>query len=165
MKYVWWIVGATVLIGALILVVVLRPMTPTASMDTVDKPDTSTATDLPTTTDPDADEPTIVSASGRYVDYSADLVEDNGFQTTILFFYAGWCPECRGYDQAINAATLPDGLQILKVNYDDEQDLRQKYGVTIQSSFVRVNAAGDKQKLWNGYGKEKSLDVILENTK
>lgn len=165
MKYIWWIVGAIVLIGLLILVVVLRPMTPTTNMDSSDKKDTSNATDLPMTTDPGVDEPSAVLASGRYVDYSAELVDDNGFQTTILFFYAGWCPECRGYDQAITAATLPDGLQILKLNYDDEQDLRQKYGVTIQSSFVRVNAAGDKQKLWNGYGQEKSLDVILENTK
>lgn len=160
MKYIWWIVGVVVLIGLLVVVVMLRPMTPTTSSDT------SVATDLPASVNqPEGDKNPTILVSGRYTDYISDLVDDEGFQTTILFFYAGWCPECRGYDQAIKAATLPDGLQILKLNYDDEQDLRQQYGVTIQSSFVRVNAAGEKQALWNGYGKEKSLDAILENTK
>lgn len=165
MKYIWWVVGSIVLIGLLVLAVMLRPMTSTTSMDVSGKADTSSATDLPATTNPATDEPSVVLISGRYVNYSADLLDDSGFQTTILFFYAGWCPECRGYDQAITAAKLPDGLQILKLNYDDEQSLRQKYGVTIQSSFVRVNTAGEKQALWNGYGREKSLNVILENTK
>lgn len=161
MKYVWWIVGAIVLTGLLVLVVILRPMTPTTSMDSAD----TAAMDPPATTSPSTDESSTVLASGRYVDYAADLVDDAGFQTTVLFFYAGWCPECRGYDMAINDSTVPDGTQILKVDYDNSQDLRQKYGVTIQSSFVRVNAAGEKQALWNGYGREKSLDAIIENTK
>lgn len=161
MKILWWIIGGVVVIAGLILVVVLRPMTPTTSMNT----DTSTPSDLPATVEPNIEEPASVSASGRYVDYSADLVDDDGFQTTVLFFYAGWCPECRGYDMAINDSTMPDGTQVLKVDYDTSQDLRQKYGVTIQSSFVRVNETGDKQALWNGYGREKSLDAILENTK
>ncbi len=166
MKFLWWIVGAVVLVGLLVLVVVLRPMTSNTAMDAViDDVDVSKVVDVPATTNPSTDTPSVVLASGRYENYSADLVDDSGYQTTILFFYAGWCPECRGYDQAIEAANLPDGLQILKVNYDDAQTLRQKYGVTIQSSFVRVNSAGEKQTLWNGYGKEKSLNAIVENTK
>lgn len=165
MKYILGAVGAVVLIGVLVLVVVLRPMTSNTTMDTTENTDKSTAADLPALSEPSSDTPAVMVASGRYEDYSFDLIDDTGYQTTILFFYAGWCPECRGYDQAIKAASLPDGLQILKVNYDDAQALRKQYGVTIQSSFVRVNGAGEKQKLWNGYGKEKSLDVILENTK
>ncbi len=164
MKYILWVIGIIVLIAALVLVVVLRPMTPKTTMETTQDTQTSTAVDMPAVSQSSADTPVIL-ASGRYENYSSSLVRDTGYQTTLLFFYAGWCPECRGYDQAIKSATIPDGVQILKVSYDDEQTLRKQYGVTIQSSFVRVNAAGDKQTLWNGYGKEKSLDVILENTK
>ena len=109
--------------------------------------------------------PAAAVSPGRYEQYNASLVDDAGYSTTILFFYAAWCPECRAYDQAINAGDLPDGVQILRVTYDDAQDLRQKYGVTIQSTFVRVNSAGEKQVLWNGYGKDKSVTTILENTK
>jgi len=182
MKYIWWIIGAVVLVGVLVLVVMLRPMASTPTMDANTQPDTSNVVDTPPMTNSDNETPNtvevpaaanpstdvpapVVLASGRYQDYSSELVDDSGYQTTILFFYAGWCPECRGYDKAIEGATLPPGVQILQVNYDDAQDLRQKYGVTIQSSFVRVDAAGNKQVLWSGLGKEKSLDAILENTK
>lgn len=166
MKFIWWIVGVVVLIGLLVLVVILRPITTDTAMNAaINDTDSSSVVDVPSQLDSQTDTPTIVFASGRYENYSPELVDDSGYQTTILFFYAGWCPECRGYDQAIKAATLPDGLQILKVSYDDAQELRKQYGVTIQSSFVRVNAAGEKQTLWNGYGKEKSLNAILENTK
>jgi thiol-disulfide isomerase/thioredoxin len=110
-----------------------------------------------------APSPSALSA-GRYQTYEPGLVDDEGYATTILFFYAGWCPECRGYDQAITAGSIPSGVQILQVTYDDAQDLRKKYGVTIQSTFVRVDASGDKQVLWNGYGRDKSLNAILENT-
>jgi len=165
MKHIWWVVGAVVVIGALVLVVALRPMTTNTAMDAVQQTDASIVGEVPAVADPSNDSPAVVLANGRYQEYSSELVDDSGYQTTILFFYAGWCPECRGYDKAIEGATLPPGVQILQVNYDDAQDLRQKYGVTIQSSFVRVDAAGSKQVLWSGYGKEKSLDAILENTK
>jgi thiol-disulfide isomerase/thioredoxin len=115
------------------------------------------------------DEPTtsseVASQPGRYIAYSEAVRADAGYSTTIIFFYAAWCPECRGFDQAINSGTIPAGVQILKVDYDSSQALRQRYGVTIQSTFVRVSSKGDKQTLWTGYGKEKSVDAILENTK
>lgn len=107
-----------------------------------------------------------IAASGRYVDYSDEILSEkcSGYNKTILFFYAPWCPECRGFDQAIKASTVPGGTQILKVDYDSSTDLKKKYGVTIQTTFVRVDENGEKVKLWTGYGAEKSLDLILENT-
>ena len=175
------------LIGSVVAVVALRPMPSVtvmqeapaqvaaeqkdeAEMISAEQPDAETApvvTPQSTTAEPTSPTPApqpVVSA-GRYEDYSASLVDDAGYSTTILFFYAPWCPECRAYDQAIRAGTMPAGVQILRASYDDEQALRQKHGVTIQSTFVRVNSAGDKQVLWNGYGKSKSLDAIIENTK
>lgn len=101
---------------------------------------------------------------GRYVAYSEAARAEAGYATTIIFFFAPWCPECRGFDQAISRGNIPDGTQILKVDYDSSRELRQRYGVTIQSTFVRVSASGDKQTLWTGYGKEKSVDAIIEHT-
>jgi hypothetical protein len=103
-------------------------------------------------------------APGRYTDYSAEAVADECYTDTILFFHAPWCPECRGFEEAIKAGKVPEGAQILKVDYDSATDLRKKYEVTIQTSFVRVDTAGERIKLWSGYGKSKSVDAILENT-
>lgn len=104
-------------------------------------------------------------ASGRYEVYSEASRQDNNYDTTILFFHAPWCPECRAFDEEIKKSGVPDGVQILKVDYDTNQDLRKHYGVTVQTSFVRVNNDGEKQAAWVGYGKTKSVDVIIENTK
>lgn len=101
---------------------------------------------------------------GRYADYGESEIAARGYDETILFFYASWCPECRAFDEAIRESNLQPGVQILKVNYDTATDLRQKYGVTLQSSFVSVNDNGEKIVYWQGYGKDKSVDAILENT-
>lgn len=102
--------------------------------------------------------------AGRYADYDEASISEKGYNDTVLFFYASWCPECRAFDQVIQESNLPDGVQILKVNYDTATNLRQKYGVTLQSSFVSVKPNGDKIIYWQGYGKDKSVDAILENT-
>ena len=102
---------------------------------------------------------------GRYADYSAEAAADVCYTDTILFFHAPWCPECRGFEKAIESGTVPDGAQILKVDYDSATDLRKKYEVTIQSTFVRVDATGKRIKLWSGYGQDKSVDAILEHTR
>lgn len=55
--------------------------------------------------------------------------------------------------------------QILKVDYDSRQDLRQKYGVTKQSTFVELDDDDDDHDhdIWVGYGQKKSINAILRN--
>ncbi len=110
-------------------------------------------------------EASATKADGRYADYSSASLDAAGYDTTIIFFHASWCPECRGFEKAIQANSIPDGVQILKADYDSSQELRQKYGVTIQSTFVRIDATGAKLASWTGYGKDKSIDAIIENTR
>lgn len=103
-------------------------------------------------------------APGRYIEFSKDELSNVDYDKTILFFHAPWCVECRGFENAIKSGDIPDGAQILKVDYDSSMDLRKQYGVTIQSTFVRVGGEGSRQKLWVGYGKDKSVDEIIRNT-
>lgn len=110
------------------------------------------------------DETTNEAVAGRYVDYSAEQASDDGYTNTILFFHAPWCPDCRAYDEAIKSAQVPDSTQILKVDYDSNKELRQQYGVTVQTTFVRVDANGNQETTWVGYGKDASLEAVLENT-
>jgi thiol-disulfide isomerase/thioredoxin len=167
MKIALWISIPLLVIIGIVGVVISRPPVDMAQITEVADTEVSTPIDAIGAAPAAADQPAPTSAtlaSGRYEQYDTALVDDNGYSSTILFFYAAWCPECRAYDKVINEESLPDGVQILRVTYDDSQDLRQKYGVTIQSTFVRVDSTGGKQVLWNGYGKDKSVSTILENT-
>jgi hypothetical protein len=82
-----------------------------------------------------------------------------------VFFHAPWCVECRAFKAAIQSGTIPQGTQILEADYGSSIDLKKQYGVTLQSTFVRVNSSGELQKKWSGYGKDKSLVAVLENLK
>ena len=117
-----------------------------------------------TVEEPSTDSSDASEIAGRYVDYSESLVAESGFDTTILFFHAPWCPDCRAFDESISSSQLPDSTQILKVDYDSSKDLRQRYGITVQTTFVSVDSAGEAKQKWAGYGKETTLDAVLENT-
>ena len=85
-------------------------------------------------------------AAGTFTNYSADqlVLADSG--DVVLFFHAEWCPTCRRLESDINANTVPDGVHILKVDYDSETALKQKYGVTRQHTLVVVDSSGNKIK-------------------
>lgn len=89
---------------------------------------------------------------GAYIDFSQyqgnEAMYANG--DTVLFFHASWCPTCQAAEKNITAAgeNLPEGLTIVKVDYDTANDLRQKYGVTIQHTFVQVDQDGNELNKW-----------------
>lgn len=101
--------------------------------------------------------------AGRYALYAPEVVASQDYTKTVLFFHAPWCPECRAFEAAIEASVIPEGVQILKVDYDSSTELRQKHGVTIQSTFIEVDSSGETVNRWVGYGKDKSVTAILEN--
>ena len=92
-------------------------------------------------------------AKGRYLSY-ADYAKDMAMAAkgahVVLFFHAPWCPDCRATEQSLTTAGVPDGLTVVKVDYDSMTDLKQKYGITQQHTFVAVDAAGMKQQIWTG---------------
>lgn len=91
------------------------------------------------------------SHPGAYVNYSNTIIE-NTHGTKVLFFHAPWCPQCRAIETDIKAqSSLPDDTTIIKVDYDSNQSLRQKYGVTLQTTFVRVDDKGDLVKKYVAY--------------
>ena len=118
------------------------------------------------TTEPKAEVPANTgTAEGRYTSYSTEKIYDEKYLESIIFFYAPWCPECRAFKTSITGGQIPDGVQFLEADYDGSTDLKKHFGVTLQSTFVRVNSVGDLQKKWVGYGKDKSLATILENVR
>lgn len=89
-----------------------------------------------------------------YKDYDSALLGSN--DDVVLFFHAAWCPSCRAADSNISETGVDDFL-LLKVDYDKYTDLKQKYGVTYQHTFVQVDENGDLIKKWNG---SNSVDAI-----
>lgn len=90
-------------------------------------------------------------AKGSYEAYSAEKVAAAGDSKVLLFFHAEWCPLCRPLDADIKAhlSDIPSGVIILKVDYDTETALRQKYGVTYQHTIVEVDSAGRMIEKWS----------------
>ncbi len=97
------------------------------------------------------DEPKMMATSGTYQAYSADKLALASDGHVLLFFHAEWCQTCRTIESEIKASptALPAGVHILKVDYDNATDLRQKYGVTVQHTFVEVDAQGKLIQKWS----------------
>jgi thiol-disulfide isomerase/thioredoxin len=92
--------------------------------------------------------------SGNYQDYSASRVSTEQAQgnKVVLFFYAPWCPFCRTADAAFkaNVGKIPGGVTVLKIDYDSNKELRTKYGVTTQHSFVQIDNNQELVTKWIG---------------
>jgi thiol-disulfide isomerase/thioredoxin len=81
---------------------------------------------------------------GAYVAYKDGII-GNG-EIAVLFFHAAWCPICKRVDGEIidwYAAGGDGFLNVYKVDYDSSIDLRQRYGVTYQHTFVKIDGQGN----------------------
>lgn len=79
----------------------------------------------------------------------------------VLFFNASWCPTCRSAvkDFEMNALEL-EGIHLLSVDYDDSADLKKKYDISYQHTFVQIDSMGNVLALWNGGGAKELLNNI-----
>ena len=133
-----------VLVAAAVGYVLLRPSDSTEVATQMVTPQQSSTPSEPTQTEdqPLAD-PQQDARSGTYLDYS-DTVIAATTGTKILFFHAPWCSQCRAVEASIEEKGIAEGVTIIKVDYDTQQSLRQKYGVTLQTTFVTVDDNGNK---------------------
>ncbi len=91
-----------------------------------------------------------MSVKGSYTAYDQAKLANAEKGDVVLFFHASWCPKCQESEKNFTSSSTPDGLTLLKVDYDDSTELKQKYGVTIQHTFVQVDKDGNELKQWNG---------------
>ncbi|MGW9231364.1 TlpA family protein disulfide reductase [Pseudorhizobium sp. NPDC055634] len=92
----------------------------------------------------------------RLVEYSetTDLAALAKKGPTVIFFFATWCPNCiltltelsEKWDQ------IDPGATVVIADYDRETELKAKYGVTYQDTFVLLDADAGAAKLWNAGG-------------
>lgn len=101
---------------------------------------------------------------GSYEAYSPEKLSLASDGKVLLFFHATWCPVCRSIEAEINSNSeaIPAGVHILKVDYDKEITLRQKYGVTVQHTFVQVDSSSNLVQKFNDAAK---LSAVLSRIK
>ena len=93
-----------------------------------------------------AEEPKI-AAAWKYVEYAeSEITKATG--NIVLFFHATWCPSCVAANKKISTEAIPSDLVVLKADYDSNLDLRKKYEVTSQHTFVQVDSEGNLIKKW-----------------
>ena len=102
-----------------------------------------------------------VEQPGVYEDYQEGLVASTD-GVKILFFHAPWCPQCRMIESDIQKQGVPSGVTVLKVDYDSNQALRQKYGVTLQTTFVEIDNNGTEIDKYVAYN-EPTFDSVKAN--
>lgn len=107
---------------------------PADSADSADSADDAAAAD---------DEADAATSAGAYIEYSEGIIESTAGPKA-LFFHASWCPNCRNLDSELNAQGAPDGLTVIKADFDSETGLRQEYGVTQQTTIVFLDDDGNQ---------------------
>lgn len=99
------------------------------------------------------EEDDAMSRAGSYVAYDAELASAAAQQgQAVIFFHAPWCPTCAALERDLDASLgdIPAGLTLLKTDFDTSLELRKRYGVTIQHTFVQVDAQGNAISKWVG---------------
>lgn len=144
-----------------------EPADAVAPSKVMDSPDEEgdAPVDAPEAADGDAPTESESPASGSYVTYDEYVANKAAFDSAnvVLFFNAVWCSTCKEARDNIEAdlASIPPDLAIVVVDFDSANDLRQKYGVTVQHTFVQVDADGNELAKWSG---SVTPDEIAQNT-
>lgn len=94
----------------------------------------------------------VVMSKATYETYSAEAFAKAASKRRVLFFHATWCPTCKvaNADLEKNIGMLPEDVVVFKTDYDSQAELKKKYGITYQHTFVLVDEAGAELMKWNG---------------
>lgn len=69
---------------------------------------------------------------------------------TILFFHTDRCSSCVRVEKELQRSGIPQWLHIRRVDYDGADDLKYKYNVTTQTTFVAIDQEGELLTRWVG---------------
>ncbi len=104
--------------------------------------------------------------ASHYIDYSADnlakATASNG-RAVIWFAALAWCPSCQASDRDFKAHfdKVPKDVTIMKINYDTAKELKQKYAITMQDTFIQIDSKGSEIIRWNSGGQ--GTDALIAN--
>ena len=111
----------------------------------------------------DTTPPASPSSSSRYLAYSSSAFDQQADKDRWLFFYLASCPKCVALDENIvaNQLDIPAEVVIFKVDFSQQQDLRQRYGVTLQTTVLVTDAKGQERQRFVGTSSRHTLAELL----
>ncbi len=66
-------------------------------------------------------------------------------ETTIIYFYAPWCGYCKKFFPLWKELKQEmNGVDMMEINSDEQEDLCKKYGVTKYPTLIKVSGNGHK---------------------
>jgi thiol-disulfide isomerase/thioredoxin len=105
------------------------------------------------------------AAAGNYIMYESYEAAPGQYaeSNVVLFFSAAWCSTCKKARSNFEASVdqIPSDLTVVVVDFDDSSELRKKYGVTLQHTFVQIDSMGEMVKKWSG---STSIEQIVNQT-
>lgn len=97
---------------------------------------------------------TSVALAPNYYQYTEEnlAASQASADKTVLYFWAPWCVNCTALDHELqgNKQLLPSGVTVLRVDYDLHPELKQKYHVVTQHTFVQIDDDGNPVATWVG---------------
>ena len=81
---------------------------------------------------------------------------------TVVYFHATWCPTCQAAMTSFRGRwpEVKAGITLVIADYDDEVQLKSRYGITYQNTYVQVSPDGTPKSVWNGGG----IAALNDNT-
>ncbi len=123
----------------------------------------STPPSTPSGTTP-SNTPKTVSKQGTYLTLAEYDANPGNYSDSkkVYFFHATWCSVCQGIDKEIKAdiSRIPSGVTLIKTDFDSATNLRKKYGVTLQYTFVQVDNNGNEVAQWSATNLNKVIAGI-----
>lgn len=95
----------------------------------------------------------VIEIAPRYFTYTPESLAYAQKQgKTVLYFWAPWCTSCTSLDAELKnkVKMIPEGVTVLRLEYNAHKDLEKKYAVTTQHTFVQIDNDNEKQSLWVG---------------
>lgn len=139
-------------VGALALTRVVPP-----SQSVIDAAETTAPS--PPASEADATDSATASGAGVYEDYSDTAIADAEGRV-VLFFHAPWCGQCVQLEKDIVSEGVPAGVTIIKVDWDSNQALEEKYGVPMRTTFVELSDAGEVVQRHVAYDEPRLAAVV-----
>lgn len=92
--------------------------------------------------------------SENYVDLTETTIPSSKYEFQAIFFHADWCSTCVGdnSDFYYNVNKIPKNIQVVKVNYDLEKAMKDKYNINYQGTIVLIDNQSNEIDRWIGGG-------------
>lgn len=134
----------------------------TANDETAMKNETLTKNPVDTDSQSITDKTPTADQPGSYQEYDQRSFESQSKTKRVLFFHANWCSTCKSANQEFtqNLSKIPTDVTLFKTDYDTEKNLKKKYNITYQHTFVLVDENGNELTKWNGGG----INELIANT-